>query len=189
MFKWFCDLFKKKEAGIPNEVARVWAEYNKSKGTSKDFGNPRWFAEVNLGINSKYPRFFLWDKKTNTLYKYKTSHGSGGSNKSPHNGECREVGNVSGSHLSCLGLFECAETYYGRLGYCLRLDGLDSTNYKARRRAILIHKANYVNDNSSGICGMSWGCFAIDVRHNKFVIDALKNGSPLYAHHNGKLKL
>ena len=194
MWNWLRNLFKRKpvttfDRAVPKEVAKVYNEFLRARGTSRDFGNPRYIAEVNLGLNSKYNRFFIYDRVTKKLHKFKTSHGSGRSNRSPNNGECREVGNISGSHMSCLGLFECAETYHGRLGYCMRIDGLSSTNSKARPRAILVHKARYVRQDSNGIQGMSWGCFAIDVRHNKWVIDVLKNGSPLFAHHNGKTKI
>lgn len=190
MLNFLKKLFSKKTVkSIPKEVAGVWFEFEKAKGTSRDFGNPRYVCEVNLGLNSKEPRMFIYDSKTGQLHKFKCAHGSGGKNKSPHNGFCREVGNVTGSHLSCLGLFECAETYHGRLGYSLRIDGLNTTNSKARPRAILVHGANYVSQDSKNICGMSWGCFAVDHKVNKMVIDMLKNGSPLYAHHNGKLKI
>src|SRR5690606_16117549 len=51
--------------------------------------------------------------------------------------------NVSGSHQSSLGLFRTAETYVGRHGYSLRLDGLErGINYRARDRAIVIHGAD-----------------------------------------------
>ena len=54
--------------------------------------------------------------------------------------------NVVGSYKSSLGFFKTAETYEGKHGLSLRLDGLEKgINDKARERAIVIHRADYVS--------------------------------------------
>ncbi len=51
------------------------------------------------------------------------------------------------THRTSLGLFVTDDTYVGKNGYSLRLDGLDKgINDKARERAIVMHGAPYVSD-------------------------------------------
>lgn len=170
---------------VPKQVQRVYAAMK----ASGKFGNPRYIAEIDYSINSKIHRLFIYDTKLKKLETHKVSHGNGGKNGSPHNGMCREVSNVSGSNMSCLGLFKCAETYNGGNGYSMRIDGLNSTNSNARKRLIVVHGSDYVKDSTSSICGRSFGCPAVDYNHYKAIIDKLKEGSPLLSHYNGKFTI
>jgi len=168
--------------GVPVEVQRVYKMYKESGR----FGDVRYIAEMDYSITSSKPRLFIYDTKLKKLHKHKASHGVGGKNGSPHDGKCRQVSNVSGSNMSCLGLFKCAETYNGGNGYSMRLDGLSSTNSNARKRLIVIHGSDYVKDTNSVICGRSYGCPATSWESYKQIIDMLKGGSPLLSHYNGK---
>lgn len=170
---------------VPKEVALVFEAMKKSSY----FKNVRYIAEINYAIPSSQKRFFIYDRKEKKLYKHKAAHGVGGKNGSPNDGKCREVSNRNGSHMSCLGLFKCSETYNGNNGYSMRIDGLESTNGNARMRAIVVHGSDYVKDNTSSVSGRSWGCPAVDFAHYKTIIDMLKNGSPLLSHYNGANKI
>ena len=172
-------------ADVPKEVARVY----KTMQESGKFSSPRYIAEIDYSLNSKKHRLFIYDTKLKKLETHKVAHGAGGKNASPHDGYCREVSNVNGSHMSCLGLFKCAETYNGNNGYSMRLDGLSPTNSNARKRAVVAHGSDYVKDNNSVICGRSWGCPAVDYAHYKDIINKLKDGSPLLSHYNGKFSI
>lgn len=174
-----------KQTDVPKEVQRVYKAYKESS----NFGDIRYIAEIDYSINSKSPRFFIYDLKDKKLYKHKCAHGQGGKNASPHDGKCREVSNVNGSHMSCLGLFKCAETYEGKSGYSMRIDGLNSTNSNARARAVVVHGSDYVKDSNSVICGRSWGCPAVDNNYHRQIIGMLKNGSPLLSHYAGKFSI
>lgn len=92
--------------------------------------------------------------------------------------------NQSQSLKSCLGFFLTAETYYGKHGYSLRLDGLEkSINDNARAREIVIHGAEYVSQQfikKYGRLGRSWGCPALPMETSKEVIDNISNGSCLF---------
>lgn len=92
--------------------------------------------------------------------------------------------NENGSHKSSLGFYLTGETYRGRNGYSLALDGLEpGINDKARQRAIVIHGANYCNPSfiaSCGRLGRSHGCPALPEAVNAPVIDAIKGGTLLY---------
>jgi hypothetical protein len=52
--------------------------------------------------------------------------------------------------MSSLGVYKTAETYNGKHGLSLRLDGLSPTNSKARERAVVVHGADYVEDEAAG---------------------------------------
>ena len=53
--------------------------------------------------------------------------------------------NVPESNCSSLGIYKCAETYDGKHGKSLKLDGLQGTNSNARDRYVVMHGADYVS--------------------------------------------
>jgi hypothetical protein len=95
--------------------------------------------------------------------------------------------NLPESNRSSLGLYRTAETYSGKHGYSLRLDGLEpGINDKARERAIVMHAADYVNQAAAkkqGYLGRSLGCPAVRPEVAKKVIDAVKGGNLLFAYY------
>jgi hypothetical protein len=95
--------------------------------------------------------------------------------------------NRESSHQSSLGLYRTAETYTGKHGYSLRLDGLDTGfNDRARDRAIVMHAADYVNPmaaKANGYLGRSLGCPAIRPQISRRLIDTIKQGGLLFAYY------
>ncbi len=93
--------------------------------------------------------------------------------------------NVLESHQSSLGLFRTAESYRGKHGYSLRMDGLEpGINDRARERAIVIHGAAYVDPRlarSQGRIGRSLGCPAVRPEVARLVVDQLKDGQFVFA--------
>lgn len=114
------------------------------------------------------------------LFREHVSHGQGTGDDL-----ARDFSNRPGSHQSSLGLFRTAETYRGKHGYSLRLDGLEpGINDRARERAIVVHGADYAADDfieRNGRLGRSWGCPAVDRAVSARLIDAIKDGAPLFA--------
>lgn len=98
--------------------------------------------------------------------------------------------NRMGSHQTSLGLFRTAESYRGKHGYSLRMDGLEpGLNDLARERAIVIHGAGYVNPlwvRKHGRIGRSLGCPAVRPEVARMVVDQLKGGQFLFAWHPDK---
>ena len=69
--------------------------------------------------------------------------------------------NKISSHQTSLGFYRTAETYIGKHGFSLRLDGLEFSNSNARKRAVVIHQADYASANfikRNGRLGRSYGC-------------------------------
>jgi len=98
--------------------------------------------------------------------------------------------NSLGSHQTSLGLFRTAESYSGKHGYSLRMDGLEpGLNDLARERAIVIHGADYVNPlwvAKQGRIGRSLGCPAVRPEVARMVVDQLKGGQFLFAWHSNQ---
>lgn len=127
-------------------------------------------------------RFYVIDLENKKLmYHCFVAHGKG-------SGEniAKDFSNVPGSQKTCLGFFKTAETYVGKHGYSLKLDGLEKgINDKARERAIVIHGADYVSQefiDTYGRLGRSWGCPALSNDLTKEIIDMIKDGACVYAH-------
>jgi hypothetical protein len=97
------------------------------------------------------------------------------------------AGNVNGSGRSNVGLLKTAETYYGKHGKSLRLDGMEQGfNDNARRRAVVVHSASYVTDDyirRNGKAGRSLGCPALDPDVSGRIIDTIKGGKLMFAYY------
>ena len=95
--------------------------------------------------------------------------------------------NRPGSRQSSLGLFRTDDTYEGEHGLSLRLTGLEAgINDLARERRIVMHGAAYVSDAfvaERGRIGRSWGCPALPDAVHASVIDAIRDGSAVFAYY------
>ena len=91
------------------------------------------------------------------------------------------------SHMSSLGMYLTSNTYSGKHGYSLRLNGLEKgLNDKAYIRAIVIHGASYVSSDyiaDNGRIGRSFGCPALPKSNNNAIINFIKEGSCFYIYH------
>ncbi len=98
--------------------------------------------------------------------------------------------NVPGSRQSSLGFYTTGDTYDGKNGYSLRLQGMErGINDNAESRSIVIHGADYVSQEfikRYGRLGRSEGCPAISFDSFQQVIDLIKGGSCLFIYHEGK---
>jgi len=134
---------------------------------------------VDFSKPSTEERFYVIDiKREKLLYVSHVSHGQ-------NSGEnyATSFSNVSGSHKSSLGFYLTENTYQGRNGYSLILDGLENgVNDRAKERAIVIHGAPYSNPEvaKGGRLGRSHGCPALPLAVSKSIIDVIKGGSLIY---------
>lgn len=139
--------------------------------------NQRVMGVIDYKQHNSKERFYIIDMESGRVETYLTAHGK---NSDPNfDGYATKFSNVPDSNTTSLGFFLTAETYYGKNGYSLRLDGLSSTNSNARSRAIVIHGADYVTPGPK--IGRSYGCPAVEMRYHQELIDQIKGGSLLYA--------
>jgi hypothetical protein len=144
------------------------------------YQNKKIITIMDLSKPSTQERFFIIDLVNNhILYKTLVAHG-----KNSGENMADSFSNDSKSLKSCLGFFLTRDTYYGKHGYSLRLDGLEpGINDNARQRSIVIHGADYVSDSYAkkyGRLGRSWGCPALPVNISKEIIDKISKGSCLF---------
>jgi hypothetical protein len=98
--------------------------------------------------------------------------------------------NRSRSLESSLGFYLTGETYVGQCGYSLRLLGIEpGINSNAYKRGIVVHGADYVNEETSiinGRMGRSEGCPAIPRDIHRVVIETIKEGSCFFIYGRNK---
>jgi hypothetical protein len=140
-------------------------------------------AVIDYSLPSTELRLWVFDLQSNTLlFREVVAHGQGTGENMAH-----AFSNSDGSHQSSLGLFRTADTYEGKNGYSLRMQGLEpGTNDAALARAIVMHGAPYVDPaqaRSRGRLGRSWGCPALRPEVARQVIDSLKNGQMIFAYY------
>jgi hypothetical protein len=142
--------------------------------------NKKIITIIDFSKPSTQERFFVIDlENKKILYKSLVAHGKNSGEK-----VADSFSNDTKSLKSCLGFFLTAETYNGKHGYSLKLDGLEpGINDNARQRTIVIHGADYVSAGYAkqyGRIGRSWGCPALPVNSSKKIIDQISNGSCLF---------
>ena len=149
-------------------------------GAVKD---PATITVIDYSKPSTQKRLWVFDLDTRALlYEELVAHGQG-------SGETMATtfSNTPDTHRSSLGLFVTAETYVGKNGYSLRLDGLDrGFNDRARERAIVMHGAPYVTPEfakATGRLGRSWGCPAVSDAVARPLIDRVKGGNLVFAYY------
>ncbi len=138
---------------------------------------------IDYSLPSSERRLWVFDTaEKKLLFRERVAHGV-------NTGEnfARHFSNRLGSRQTSLGLFLTAETYVGRNGYSLKLDGLEQgINDLARERTIVMHGAWYAKPDflrEHGRLGRSWGCPALDPAVARELIDTIQGGSLLFAHY------
>lgn len=149
-----------------------------------DLQNPQYLTVIDFTKSSNELRFFLIDMKVKKVVASDyVAHGRNSGNEL-----ATRFSNTPSSLQSSLGFYTTAETYFGKHGYSLRLDGQEpNINCKARERAIVMHGADYVSESfikQHGRLGRSFGCPALSKSISKSVIDKIKDGSCLYIYHS-----
>jgi hypothetical protein len=138
---------------------------------------------IDFSRPSTVRRMWVFDLRSRALlFEELVSHGRGSGVAM-----ATSFSNLPESNRSSLGLYRAAETYTGKHGYSLRMDGLErGINDKARERAIVMHAADYVNEAAAkkqGYLGRSLGCPALRPEVSKKVIDAVKGGGLIFAYY------
>ena len=137
---------------------------------------------VDFSKNSIKKRLWVIDlDKNKILYSGLVAHGANSGRLKATN-----FSNTNKSRQSSLGAFITQNTYYGKHGLSLRLQGISgSLNNHAKARAIVVHAASYATPwfaKRMGYLGRSWGCFALNPSDSKKVINEIKDGSLIFAY-------
>lgn len=169
--------------GLRPHVLRLAVEAAERADRQGLVERPELLTVIDFSLPSTEKRLWVLDlERGEVLFHELTTHGKGtGGNWA------KEFSNVSMSLESNLGLLTTAETYYGKNGYSLRLDGHEpGFNDQARPRAIVMHGADYATRafiRRVGRLGRSWGCPALDPKVNRKLIDTIKGGSAIFGYY------
>jgi hypothetical protein len=144
---------------------------------------PSTLTVIDYSKPSTEKRLWVFDLRSREMvYEELVAHGQGSGENVP-----TMFSNDADTHRTSLGLFVTGDTYIGKNGYSLRLDGLDrGFNDHARDRAIVMHGAPYVSEafaRAQGRLGRSWGCPALSEGVAREVIDRVKGGGLVFAYY------
>ncbi|TDD93985.1 murein L,D-transpeptidase catalytic domain family protein [Flavobacterium cellulosilyticum] len=138
---------------------------------------------VDFSMSSNTKRLWVIDLSTNTiLYNSLVAHGR-------NTGEeyASSFSNSNSSFKSSLGFYVTGETYNGKHGMSLKLDGIEKgINDNARIRGVVMHAADYVSKSfikCNKRLGRSLGCPAIPEESLKGIVNTIKDKSCLFIYH------
>lgn len=137
---------------------------------------------VDFALPSAQPRFHLIDLLAGKVDSFRVAHGKGSDPE--HSGFLNHFSNQPGSEATSNGTYTTADTYHGKYGLSMKVDGRDWTNNNANSRAIVIHNAWYAEDDAvaaHGKLGRSQGCFAFSRASQYQVMNRLAGGRMIYA--------
>lgn len=142
------------------------------------YGKPLTVIDFNLPSNKK--RFWSIDMEEFSLKHHSlVAHGRNSGTL-----RAKVFSNQPESFMSSLGFYLTGETYIGKHGQSLRLDGLEEGfNDLARPRAIVVHAADYAEEEfieMHGRLGRSLGCPALPSESYEEIIDWIKEGTCLF---------
>jgi len=189
---------KKPDEQVENKIKSIYENAKLAKVLSFDFFRMAMIGFYNMDGLKKSDKIVLIDfskpstkerfyvvnlEKKELLYKCLVAHGKNSGATTPS-----DFSNTPESKKSSLGFFLTAETYNGKHGFSLKLDGIEKgINHNARKRAIVIHSANYVSAEyvkKNGALGRSWGCPALPVELSTEIIKLIANGTCMFIYAN-----
>lgn len=168
------------DIGLSRQVFEyAMAGFNSMKETGR-INNDNVISIADFSKPSYQKRLFVIDlKNCRILFNTYVAHGMNSGRE-----YARYFSNAPESNKSSLGFYTTLNTYSGKHGYSLHLQGVEKgINDRAYDRDIVIHGADYVSEtkiHQQGFLGRSQGCPAIPERLNKSIIDKIKNGTCLF---------
>ncbi len=135
---------------------------------------------IDFSLPSGKKRLFIIDLESGELlFNTYVAHG-----RNSGKDIATKFSNKPNSFKSSLGFYVTGDTYTGKHGYSLRLNGEESgINDKAEGRGIVMHSASYASENSieeRGFIGRSLGCPAIPKNVHRQIIETICHGSCLF---------
>jgi L,D-transpeptidase catalytic domain len=141
---------------------------------------------IDYSLPSSKKRLWVIDLENNkVLFNTLVAHGVNSGTT-----YAKRFSNKVESNQSSLGFFSTGESYVGKHGLSMKLDGLEKgINNKARMRDVVIHGADYVSPayiKSNKLLGRSQGCPALPHKFSKKIIKVIKNRSCLFIYNPDK---
>ncbi|MCG9970057.1 murein L,D-transpeptidase catalytic domain family protein [Christiangramia crocea] len=141
---------------------------------------------IDFDLSSKKKRMWILNMDTQeVVFNTFVAHG-----KNTGVEFAKKFSNTVNSHQSSLGFYVTGETYYGKNGLSLFIDGMEKGfNSNARKRYVVIHGADYAEPtfiNRYGRLGRSYGCPAVPNKIAKNLINTIKGKSVVYIHKNNE---
>lgn len=160
----------------------AWKGYQHLLKESK-ITRQQYLTVCDLSQSSSKKRFYIIDIKNPSLVMQTyVAHG-----KNSGAEYATRFSNKPESLQTSLGFYITSNTYIGKHGLSLRLEGVDpGFNDKALVRTIVMHGASYVDGAraKAGIfMGRSWGCPAVPANQSTKIINTIKEGSCLFIYH------
>lgn len=159
-------------------AVKGWGKLKSEGKVSKDIVSICDFSQ-----SSNNNRLYIIDLAQNKLlFNTLVAHG-----KNSGDEFASQFSNQPSSYQSSLGFYTTSETYMGKHGLSLVLNGIEPNfNNNAKERAIVMHGAEYVHENFSsqwGRIGRSFGCPAVPSELNEKIVAAIKDGSCLFIYY------
>ncbi len=154
--------------------------YYNLKQSNKLVANSSIITVIDFNKLSTVKRMWIIDlAKKQLLLNTWVAHGQGSGDDL-----ATQFSDTNNSHQSSLGFYVTNEVYYGKHGRSLKLDGMDAGfNEHARARAVVLHAADYVCENTIkklGRLGRSHGCPAVSPEVSNQIIDLVKGKNMIY---------
>lgn len=135
---------------------------------------------IDFSKKSSQKRLWIVDLENNKLlFHTLVAHGQGSGLDMATN-----FSNKANSHQSSLGFYVTSDTYQGKHGLSMRLEGMDKGfNTNARDRAVVVHGADYVSESfvkTHGRLGRSHGCPALPTELTQTIINVIKGQTCLF---------
>ena len=146
----------------------------------------RLLSIIDFTKDSDKKRFYTIDlDNRKILYHTYVAHG-----KKTGTSAATYFSNEEESHKSSLGFYVTGKTYNGDAGFSLKLYGNERYyNSNAYKRGIVIHTADYMNEDflkKNGRFGRSLGCPVLPTNIYKEVIETIKEGTMVFAYYTNK---
>lgn len=134
---------------------------------------------IDYSMPSTQERMWVIDLKAKKLLFHElVAHGRNSGNL-----YASSFSNEMNSNSTSLGFYITGETYTGKFGRALRLDGQElGINNRARERGVVMHGADYVSKAiaEAGRLGRSLGCPALAWDNKDKIIDAIMEKTVMY---------
>jgi hypothetical protein len=168
--------------GLTKEALLYAYEGQQKLEEKGEVGNPDILTVCDFSQPSDQKRMYVIDvKNLKVLIHTYVAHGRNSGLE-----YAERFSNRPESLQSSLGFYVTKNTYFGKHGLSLRLEGLEKGfNDKAEARAVVVHGAPYIGDQRLGsrYMGRSWGCPAVPQQIASKVINTIKNGTTLFIYH------